>query len=484
MLQKLLKEESGMALPLAMITVVLIGVMGAGLLVFVSTDIDSVVESNQGQTALNLADAGVQVAKSHLLETDALYLSYDGITDPGADPPNPADSVWSCGVWDSVNKSCPAAGKSLTLDANNNPVTVWIQYLRPATQPGQENDSTGVYAPELVSSGNDYPVGQDYFKVISQATVGQTKRKVEAIFSTNANSLGIPRGVYTPGSIELFGNRGHVTNMSLFAGTNIIGQQTDTFVQGIDYAYGDWNVAPNTTPRSPGTCSDPLDTTLPAGPCAGLGALGTIEGNNKVPGRDYDSTTCPKFVSSLALGSTCLTSPNTITFPFNATTPDIQMLRYAAQSQVNGIGGDNYYEVSGQNQTSVVSATTGETRPVWPSDNKASTVVFVKFTSPNQLNWNVGGRCDTPPVRGTLVVENGRFATTPGQTPLKGMIVISGAGPGTKVYDDSGITCMQSFIAASGDIKIAGNVGAGTQERGNIPTSYGIKLVSWRELYQ
>jgi hypothetical protein len=480
MLQRLLKEESGMALALAIMMVVLIGVMGAGLLVFANTDIDSVVESNQGQTALNLADAGVQVAKSHLLETDALYLSYDGITNPGANPPNPADSAWSCGVWDTTTKTCGAAGKSLTLDANNNPVTVWIQYLRPALTDAQANDSTGVYAPEVVLSGDNYPVGQDYFKVISQATVGQTKRKVEAIFNTNANSLGVPRSVYTPGSIELSGNSGHVTNISLFAGTNITGQHTDTFVQGIDYAYKNWAVLPNTTPRSnPGSCTDPLDATQPPGPCAGLGALGTIE--RKIAGRDYDATTCPKFVLSLTAPSTC-PSPSTMTFPFNATTPDIETLRYAAQSQQNGIGGDNYYEVN--SSTSVVSAAAGETRPVWPTNNKASTVVFVKFTSTNRVTWGVGSRCTDPPVRGTLVVENGTFDTAPNKTPLRGMVVISGAGPGTRVYNDSGNTCMQAFIAASGDIKIAGNVGAATQERGSVPSSYGLKLVSWRELYQ
>src|SRR5919112_1888630 len=108
MLQKRIKEESGMAVALAMMVVVLVGVMGAGLLVFVTRDLDSVIESNRGQTAFNLADAGVQAAKSHLLEVDASYVSYDGITNLSADPPNPADSNWSCGTWDPTNQTCSA----------------------------------------------------------------------------------------------------------------------------------------------------------------------------------------------------------------------------------------------------------------------------------------------------------------------------------------------------------------------------------------
>ena len=43
---------------------------------------------------------------------------------------------------------------------------------------------------------------------------------------------------------------------------------------------------------------------------------------------------------------------------------------------------------------------------------------------------------------------------------------------------------MQVFVNTSGDIKLAGNVSPGTQERGNAAGTYGLKLASWRELYQ
>jgi hypothetical protein len=177
------------------------------------------------------------------------------------------------------------------------------------------------------------------------------------------------------------------------------------------------------------------------------------------------------------------TSPSTMTFPFNATTPDLDTLRYAAQSQLNGIGGDNYYEFS--SSTTIVSAAPGETKPVWPTNNKASTVVYVKFTASNKaLNWGVGSNCNSAPVKGTLVVETGQFTTFPNRTPLRGLVVVSGTGIPNPVYDDSGNTCMEAFITASGDIKISGKGGSGTQERGSIPSNYGLKLVSWRELYQ
>ena len=52
--------------------------MGAGLLTFVSADLQAVVAVNRGGQAFELAEAGVEIAKAHL-----------------ADDPSPAD--WSSG---------------------------------------------------------------------------------------------------------------------------------------------------------------------------------------------------------------------------------------------------------------------------------------------------------------------------------------------------------------------------------------------------
>src|SRR5215211_1774036 len=59
-------NESGMTLALAMIMIVLIGVMGAGLLTFASRDLNTVTEENRGQRAFEIADAGINAAKRQL----------------------------------------------------------------------------------------------------------------------------------------------------------------------------------------------------------------------------------------------------------------------------------------------------------------------------------------------------------------------------------------------------------------------------------
>ena len=66
MIGRLLRGERGMALGLAIIVVVIVGVMGAGLLTFVTTDLQAVVQANRGEQAFELAEAGIEVAKAHL----------------------------------------------------------------------------------------------------------------------------------------------------------------------------------------------------------------------------------------------------------------------------------------------------------------------------------------------------------------------------------------------------------------------------------
>ena len=78
MIPRLLPEQSGMALGLAIIVVVIVGVMGAGLMTIVATDLEAVVAVNRGEQAFELAEAGIEVAKAHL-----------------ANDPSPSD--WSSG---------------------------------------------------------------------------------------------------------------------------------------------------------------------------------------------------------------------------------------------------------------------------------------------------------------------------------------------------------------------------------------------------
>ena len=123
MIRHLPHEERGMALGLAIIVVVIVGVMGAGLLTFVATDLEAVVAVNRGEQAFELAEAGIEVAKAHL-----------------ANDPNPAD--WS-------SETLHMAGM------NEGSVTVSIEYD--------------------AESGT--------FEAVSAGEYRETSRKVEATFS-------------------------------------------------------------------------------------------------------------------------------------------------------------------------------------------------------------------------------------------------------------------------------------------------------------
>jgi hypothetical protein len=70
--RRVVEDESGVVMGLAVIMVVLIGVMGAGLLTLVVTDLHATIEANRGQRAFEMADAGVEVAKARLAEAPDL----------------------------------------------------------------------------------------------------------------------------------------------------------------------------------------------------------------------------------------------------------------------------------------------------------------------------------------------------------------------------------------------------------------------------
>src|SRR5215212_11068747 len=127
MIGDLLREERGMALGLAIIVVVIVGVMGAGFLTFVATDLEAVVEVNRGEQAFELAEAGIEVAKAHL-----------------ADDSSPAD-------WSSGELHMAGMGEGS--------VTVTV-----------EHDETGSF--EAVSTGQ----------------YRETRRKIEATFSIKDGS--------------------------------------------------------------------------------------------------------------------------------------------------------------------------------------------------------------------------------------------------------------------------------------------------------
>ena len=465
---RLIREESGMTMALALMVMVLVGVMGAGLLVFVQNDLRSVLESNQGQKAFNLADAGAQAGKAHLM-TDADAIHYDGAIDLTASPPN-TESPWSY----------TGSGKTFSLDGiAGNSATVKIQYLLPSTTAAQLNNPN--HAPELVPSGQtNYPPGKDYFKVISEGTAGNARRKVEAIYNTF--SLDLPQGYYTPGNITISGSA-RILNISLFARGNVT-VNGGASIAGKDLAYKKWAAtgdaadATGYTPSHP----NPYNSTPRQTDAAGIGAVGNID--SEVLGRDYDGPTgepAPRFVLTPSNPQTS----SEMTFPFDSgRQPEMEEMRAAAQAQ-----GNYYTPSSSTNLEAGTEIGVPATTPKWPANSSTSTVVYVRFTNPasnNSLSWNVDGTndCNGVPARGTLVVENGTFTTSQNKLPLRGVIIVRHLGPGNEVYTDTGgQSCMESFVNASGDIKIAGSVRPATQERGNRPGFYGMRLWSWRECY-
>jgi hypothetical protein len=71
-MRRMLADESGVALGLAIILVVVIGVMGAGLLTPITADLEAMAEANRGQRAFEMAEAGIEVAKARLAEAPDL----------------------------------------------------------------------------------------------------------------------------------------------------------------------------------------------------------------------------------------------------------------------------------------------------------------------------------------------------------------------------------------------------------------------------
>ena len=105
-----------MTMALSVLMIVLIGVMGAGLLTFVSRDLNSVLQVNQGQRAQTMADAGLEAAKRQLSVVDALPSSYDT-----ADTDD--NSPW-------YDDGTDGSGQTLTFDGNE--IIVGIRYLNPS----------------------------------------------------------------------------------------------------------------------------------------------------------------------------------------------------------------------------------------------------------------------------------------------------------------------------------------------------------------
>jgi hypothetical protein len=176
MARRFIDDESGMTLALAIIMIVIIGAMGAGLLTLVNRDLFTVTEENRGQRAFEMADAGVGVAKRQLSSDCASNTSCRGHYNGSATTPDLPDNQWS------------ATNGGLTLNdldgVGSTPDSVNVQISFTGT-------STDPYSFTIVSTGN----------------YGSAKRKIEAKFkgvgvSGGGDGIGHPV-YYTKSTIKL-----------------------------------------------------------------------------------------------------------------------------------------------------------------------------------------------------------------------------------------------------------------------------------------
>lgn len=504
MLKRFLKDESGVAMGLAVILIVLIGVMGAGLLVFVNNDLEAVVEVNQGQRATDIADAGLHAASQKILgnKTRAHY-DVEDVSVCNTDANDPDDSIDNASNIQrnpSGENWAPGAGGQ-TRNFAGGQFTATIQWLSP--------DPTAPDACRAPKTGT-LPEGTDYFRVISTGKHGDAIRKVEAIYETY--SLNVPRAYYTPGKINIAGTA-CIDSVSLFTSNTAAdaidfdgsgGCSGGGHLRGPDLAYGDWNRPPyNSTSRTGPTCSmTRADGTIVTRTCAGVAAVGGVKDSTRLGSLDYDSTTCPKFVKDpINDSSSCPTAPTKITFPFDlASQPDADRLCDEAKAQGN-YATDDTTSTSTDFPNANWSNAVG--KPSWPEPSYNHTVVCYVFTNTGNshtLRWTVSGNetlaapynsCKGPIRKGTLVIRNGGFSIKSGSNValFRGVVVTRGpeATQNSEVGDAAltGNNCLDGFINSTGTIKIAGAViPASSEEANDRPGFYGVRTWSWRELYQ
>jgi hypothetical protein len=195
--RRVVRDESGMTMALAMMMILLIGVMGAGLLTFVSRDLNTVTEENKGQRAFELADAGVGAAKRQLF------------SDCG--------SATDCQKYYNDTSSTNFVGVE---DKRWSKVKGGL-ILNDLDEVASTSDNVKVEIQFSGSSVNPYN-----FTVTSTGNYGNAKRKIEAKLTGIGGGGGGGTNVvnptfYTPSDILIMGNF-TLTGISLFSEKDII----------------------------------------------------------------------------------------------------------------------------------------------------------------------------------------------------------------------------------------------------------------------
>lgn len=450
MIRRLLREESGVVLPLAIIMIVLIAVMGAGLLTFVTTDLNAVVQVNQGQNAFDMADAGIKAAKKQLSDTPSTT-KYNDTNSSG----------------DDVQWSSAKGGKNVSFpDISGRSANVQIRY----------NSST------------------ERFVVESLGTSGSAKRKIEATYKvTPGISSSIPAAHFAWGNITQNGGGGdcNINGTSMFAmGDASFGGSFD-ICSNPDQAYGKWAATSGTGPypNSVGSYPNPYNSTPRQDSVAGIGARGKISTKGGAASevakgtRSFDSTTNPKVVSGSPANS------GQIAFPFGvAGSPpasDLETLRQRAlYLEKQNPGTDYYMDSNPGNGVNDAGLTSDQSITSWPTGSNYQTVRFYEFaTSGREVGWGIKSSCSSTDTRkGVIAVENGDFTIGSNKGGFNGAIVIRGGS-----FSSGGGACITGYVNSGGDIDMRGGFGAGTvPPLTSLPAfqSGSVELLGWRERYE
>jgi hypothetical protein len=463
---------------LVVIMIVLIMVMGAGLLTFVQKDLESVVEVNNSQKALSAAEAGLQTGQLQLYgDKERAHYDVD-------DTPHPLYFA-DCDVAGSRDAEAadsdvePLAGPSWSPEDGGVVRTfpdgesrVTIRWLNPSS-----------IDPECQAPETSPPPDVDYFRVVSEGTSGDARRKVEAVYKTY--DLAAPRAYYTPGDIEISGTA-KIQQVSLFSGGNIE-IKGSAEVSGQDINYEKW--ASPSYPNDFNSTARAVDT---AGVAAAKKVSYTGGATNRLGTRDFDNESSyagPKFYKNLPDPDN--QGAGEITYPFDSNNQlDPDRLCGVAKTQQASESG-HYIEYDTRGNKSLDS---------WPSAFGSNSVVCVTFKdldTSNTLKWNVSGNtnlaspydgCRGPIQEGTLVIRGGNFTTQPNKALFRGVVVVRGPagadGSDLGSSIDTGNTCLDGFVNATGKIKIAGTVRPSSSPSVDSPGFHGVDLWSWRERYE
>lgn len=486
--RKLRRDESGIALPIAIFVMVLIGVMGAGLLVFVRNDLEAVIEVNRGQKATEIAEAGVAAAKRQL-KSDNVRRHYDAtpINDCLAGQRVEVEEDWSPATTGS-NADCTdvavpkPSGPGVRKDFAGGRFVVTIQCYK------QEAVDTTCAGIDESAPGSETVAERRYFKITSRgyfpADGSGAVRTVQAIYYTA--SLPYPTAYYSFKNIEFVGNAS-VRGVSFFAKQNIVGTQggSVTIDRIAPALYTHWNTTLLVPPSQYNTVTR---TDLAGSPLVGVGfgaeGLVCADKNCTSSGadgyNDYDSTTGTKgknlkFQRKPTGAANTPNAAGTISHPFDPPgnlNTDLPIAYWEEDAREQGT-----YKTPAQIGNKIDNSN-------WPATQTPRNVFFVEAGG---QTIDIDYRVDKSPIvpEGVIVVRNGNLSISNASNGFKGIIVVTGDGTNTGNYTSTGNDTVTGFVIADGTMKIGGTVepSVAVGDFSSMPAYHSVNLWSWRECY-